>query len=258
MKKLLILVLIVLLLALTMFVAIQGVKIGNLEILGVKGIQNKNFELEEKIEKATKLATTDYKKAVSTVQENSKKLEQEKQKYEEMVAVSSESEVQQAAQLQTYEIEYLWTKIGNHATSEGAIIKMDVTKGTNTTQNTYNLNFTVNGSYIAITDFISDIENDSSLGFKIEEFQMLPGDGSTLKATFVCKDITIKDLSQQVITTTQIDEENTTNTTNTTSKTNTTNTTNKTNTTNTTNKTNTTNTNSTNATNNTSNTNTVN
>lgn len=239
MKKLLILILIALLLALTMFIAINGVQIGNLEILGVTGIQDRNSELEEKIAQATKLASTDYKKAVSAVQENSKKLEEEKKNYEDMTAISTESEIQEAAQLQTYEIEYLWAKIGNHATSEGAIIKMDVTKGTNTTSNTYNLKFTVTGSYISITDFISDIENDSSLGFKIEEFKMLPGNGSDLEATFVCKDITIKDLSQAVIT--QNNDENNTNNTNNANNTNNTNSTNATNTANNTNTSNTTN-----------------
>lgn len=248
MKKVLILILIALLLALTLFIAINGVQIGKLEILGVTGIQDRNSELEEKIAQATKLASTDYKKAVSTVQENSKKLEEEKKNYEDMTAVSTDSEVEEAAQLQTYEIEYLWAKIGNHATSEGATIKMDVTKGTNTTSNTYNLKFTVTGSYISITDFISDIENDSSLGFKIEEFKMLPGNGSDLEATFVCKDITIKDLSQATITqnndtnnandVNNTNSANDTNATNTANNTNTSNTANSTNTTNTTNNTN--------------------
>lgn len=240
MKKVLILILIALLLTLAVFIAINGVQIGNIEILGVTGIQNRNSELEEKIAQATKLASTDYKKAVSTVQENSKKLEEEKKKYEDMTAISTDSEIQEAAQLQTYEIEYLWAKIGNHATSEGATIKMDVTKGTNTTTSTYNLKFTVTGTYISITDFISDIENDSSLGFKIEEFKMLPGNGSDLEATFVCKDIAIKDISETQII--QNNEQNTTNdnnSTNTTNTTNTSNTTNNTNTSNTTNSTNT-------------------
>ena len=35
-----------------------------------------------------------------------------------------------------YEIETLWVKLGNHATNEGATMKMDVTKGSNTTQDT--------------------------------------------------------------------------------------------------------------------------
>ena len=37
----------------------------------------------------------------------------------------------------------------------------------------YDLSFTVYGEYISILDFVSDIENDSELGFKIENFKML-------------------------------------------------------------------------------------
>ncbi len=71
-------------------------------------------------------------------------------------------------------------------------------------------------------DFISDIENDSTLGFKIEQFKMLP-DGNELQATFTCREIAIKEVSQTSKVETQ-EQTNTTNTTNTTNSTNTTNT----------------------------------
>ena len=174
MKKLLILILIALLLALVGIVGLKGVQIWNIEILGIQEIQDRSAELDETIQEAGKLAQKDFQEAVQEVKDNSKKLKETKQEYLDMTAVSSESDVQSAAQLETYEIETLWVKLGNHATNEGATMKMDVTKGTNTTQETYNLNFTVNGSYISITDFISDIENDETLGFKIEEFKLVP------------------------------------------------------------------------------------
>lgn len=235
MKKLLILILITLLLVLTGIVAIRGVQIGKLEILGIKGIQAKSAELDEKIQEAGKLAQKDFQQAVKEVEDNIKKLEETKQEYDEMTAISSASDVESAAQLETYEIETLWVKLGNHATNEGATMKMDVTKGSNTTQNTYNLNFTVNGSYISITDFISDIENDETLGFKIEEFKLVPsGSESNLQATFVCKDIAIKEITA---TTPQApaEEMNGTDGTNTTNSSNTANTTNTSNSSNTTN-----------------------
>ena len=50
MKKLLILILIALLVALSIFIVIQGVNIGSLEILGVKGIQSKSSQLDVKIQ----------------------------------------------------------------------------------------------------------------------------------------------------------------------------------------------------------------
>ena len=54
------------------------------------------------------------------------------------------------------------------------------------------MNFTVNGSYVSITDFIYDIENDSKLGFKIDDFKMNPSTENSLVATFTCKEVPIK------------------------------------------------------------------
>lgn len=246
MKKLLILVLIALLLTLSIFIVMQGVHIGSLEILGVKGIQEKSSQLDEKIQQAGKLAEKDYQQALNDVKTNTKKLQEEKKNYEDMTQISEDGDVQAANQIEKYEIETLWVKLGNHATTQGVVIKMDVKKGN--AQDVYDLQFTATGSYISITDFISAIENDSSLGFKIEEFKLVPSSsGSDLQATFVCKDITIKDVSQSAVTTTtdsntQTDgtangaNQNNTNSTDTNSATNTTNgTANNTNTTNSTN-----------------------
>lgn len=246
MKKLLILVLIALLLTLSIFIVIQGVHIGSLEILGVKGIQEKSSQLDEKIQQAGKLAEKDYQQALNDVKTNTKKLQEEKKNYEDMTQISEDGDVQAANQIEKYEIETLWVKLGNHATTQGVVIKMDVKKGN--AQDVYDLQFTATGSYISITDFISAIENDSSLGFKIEEFKLVPSSsGSDLQATFVCKDITIKDVSQSAVTTTTDSNtqtygtangtnQNNTNSTDTNSATNTTNgTANNTNTTNSTN-----------------------
>lgn len=199
MKKMLILVLIALLIALAAFIGIKGVTIGSIEILGIQGIQEKNSELDEKIQEAAKLAEKTYQQAVSEVNINAKKLQEEKKNYEDMTVISEDGEVQTANQIEKYEIETLWVKLGNHATKEGVVMKMDVTNGSSGAQGSYNLNFTVTGGYVQIEDFISSIENDSTLGFKIEEFKMIPS-GNELQATFVCKDIPIKEISSTTVT----------------------------------------------------------
>ena len=113
-------------------------------------------------------------------------------------------------------------------------MNMNVGPSTTGAEGTYDLDFTATGSYICITDFVSAIENDSTLGFKIEEFKLVPS-GSDLQATFTCKDISInkEELNTSTVMTTQNTNttNNTTNTTNSTNSTN--NTANNTNTTNT-------------------------
>ncbi len=224
MKKLLISILIALLLILSIFIAINGLNVGKIEVLGIRGINQKNSELDQKIQQATQLSTIDYQKAVDEVEENSKKLTEEKKNYEDMALLNTDSEGQATAQLQKYEVEALWVKLGNHATSEGATMKMDIVRGSSTSENMYDLNFTVNGSYISIIDFISDIENDSTLGFKIENFHM-SGSGDSLQATFVCKEISIIDVNESQVDTGTNNNNTTNSTTNSTNNTNSTNTT---------------------------------
>ena len=222
MKKLLISILIALLLILSIFIAINGLNVGKIEVLGIRGINQKNSELDQKIQQATQLSTIDYQKAVDEVEENSKKLTEEKKNYEDMALLNTDSEGQATSQIQKYEVEALWVKLGNHATSEGATMKMDIVKGSSTSENMYDLNFTVNGSYISIIDFISDIENDSTLGFKIENFHM-SGSGDSLQATFVCKEISIIDVNESQVDTKTNDVNTTNSATNNTNNTNSTN-----------------------------------
>ena len=223
MKKLLIITLMALLLILTVYTMVSGISIGPVQIPGIKGIIEKNESLDTAIAQANKLADTGYKRKINDLNENVKKLESEKTKYQDLAAASIESGNGTTGQVEKYEIEYLWTKIGNHATREGVSVDMKLeSDGDKKNQDIYNLNFTVTGSYIGIEEFISDIENDSSLGFKIEQFS-LNGADNNLTGTFICKNIMIENVNktslQEQDTTaknTDTKDSNTTNTTNTT------------------------------------------
>ena len=113
MKKLLMLILIVLLVALSAFIVIKGFEVGEVEVLSYLGIRDRNEELDNTIQEASKLAEKDYRQAVTTVQDSSKKLEQTKKEYEDMTVISSEGDVQNAGQIERYEVETLWVKLGN-------------------------------------------------------------------------------------------------------------------------------------------------
>lgn len=213
MKKLLMLILICLLVALGAFITIQGFEVGSGEVLSYTGIQQKSEALDEKIQEASRLIGKDYNQAVSTVQSDAKQLQDTKAKYEDKFVVNTDGTMDEQSVIDRYgkyKIETLWVKLGNHATKEGTTMKMEVRGGTpiGIIQNSnnkapakfYDLNFTVTGEYISILDFVSDIENDSELGFKIEGFKMLKNafeeSNGKLQASFVCKDIAIEDISQ--------------------------------------------------------------
>ena len=240
MKKLLITIVIVLLTILTIVAVIRGLQIGNLEILGITGMNEKNAELDAEISEAKKLASTDYPKMLSEIEQNLKEWKETKQDYDDRVVVSTESQIEQATQFAKYEQEKLYILLGSHARSEGVDLDIVFTVSNNLA-NAYDLNFTVTGAFISVTDYIADIEDDSELGFKIENFAMTSNGGDEVKATFTCKDIVINDITQiSTGTDTGTTDGNATNNTNSTNSTNTTsNTTNSTNATNTTNTTNT-------------------
>ena len=63
MKKLLLLILIALLLALSIYTVLEGISIGSLQILGMKDIRTENDNLDQTIKQAAKLAEKDYVQA---------------------------------------------------------------------------------------------------------------------------------------------------------------------------------------------------
>lgn len=214
MKKLLLSIIIILVIILTGITIVKGFEIGGLTILGITGIKEKNEDLDTTIKQATKLASTDYQKKIEDLNETIKKLESEKEKYDDMINVSTDSEVEAANQSYDYMIDFLLIRIENHAKTEGVTMKMDVTTSSSGAENVYNLNFTATGTYVGIEEFITDIEDDSKLGFKIEDFKMTASseNGSTVQATFTCRDITINGISSSTVNVTTTDS-NTSNTT---------------------------------------------
>lgn len=192
MRKLLISVLIIILLVITIYMCYSGITLINLRVLGIKQIQNLNDELDNQISIASRLISTDYPTEVSNVSKSVKELKTQKENYESLITISTDEQVQVATKFEKYEIETLWVMIGNHAKDEGINMKMDISNSSVGAVGLYDLNFTVKGQYVGIADFIHDIENDSKLGFKIENFKLLPDENTnTLIGTFTCKDISI-------------------------------------------------------------------
>ena len=202
MKKVLILIIIILLIVLCYNTINDGFQIGNVSVLSIGQIQQENNNLDNKIAEIEELKESQYPSKLTEISSEAKKMLSNKKTYEELVAYSSEQDVLNASQTEMYDIEVLWTRIGNHATSNEVITKMELVSSSNNTPNANDLKFTATGNYIAITDFIRDIEEDVKLGFTIEEFELVPqteGDGSILQATFRVRDVF---LNSETITTT--------------------------------------------------------
>ncbi len=209
MKKLLITILIILLLALVAFLFLQGLKIGEIKVLSFENIQKEYEALDTKIQEAGRLGTVDYKTAVDSVESALKKFETVKEEYDELTLLNTNENGEIIGVLQEYDYENLLVKVGNYATDENIIMDMDIVEGNSIIENSYELHFTVSGSYISIIDFISNVENDSTLGFKIENFEIASSGGETLQAKFISREIVINDISEivQVQETDEVTEE---------------------------------------------------
>lgn len=201
MKKFVTILLIVALGILIFYSVKEGIEVGEwMTIYSVSQISSKNAELDALIEEIEKLSNTTYKEKQNELSGLTKSLLSEKEKYLNLANLSSDGEIQDATKEESYSIDYLWTRIGNHATQEGVNLKME--KQSSGIEGLSNLNFTIKGSYVAIINFISAIEKDDQLNFRIENFKVTATETSTssavsskLQGSFVVRNISIESSS---------------------------------------------------------------
>lgn len=186
MRRILISLLLLLVIIMTVLCIKNGISIGPLQVYGVGQIKELNYGLNQKINEANS-ANDSYAGSLTKLKQDISVLIKAKEECLNLINVSTDSQLKDATQTKNYTIEYLWSKIGNHATKEGVVIKFDVISGTIADSNYRTLNFTVTGDYLAITNFISSLENDSTLEFTIDEFSM-----TQRQAKFTVKDVKVQ------------------------------------------------------------------
>ena len=177
MKNVLISVFSILLTALIIICMIRGASIGQFQILSIAEIKTSSLKLDSEIEELNNLKNVTYKKKLNDLQNSIKNLTTAKQNYLDLASISTDTEIQQANQEQSYAMEFLWDKVGTYATQEGLGLTWNVVStGVN---NKYTLNFTITGSYIGIINYIYSLENDSELAFRIENFKIVSAGATT-------------------------------------------------------------------------------
>ena len=104
-----------------------------------------------------------------------------------------------------YDVDFLLTVVGNYATQNGVTLQFDVFKSSSSSISSEyvicDLNFTVTGDYIPITNYIFNIEDDDTLNFEINDFVLEKG-GENLQATFTVKNVPINSKNLSAIPTT--------------------------------------------------------
>lgn len=111
MKKLLMIILIILISALTVYSILEGYSFKNIDILGAEEIVEKNDELDTTLANTTKVVSVDYENALDDVDTAFQELVSTKESYEEKVAISSSQQIEIANEFGVYELDTLFVKL---------------------------------------------------------------------------------------------------------------------------------------------------
>ena len=185
-NKIIIIVLLVLLVLIGVAM-INGIKIGSFEILSISQLKEKNKTLNSKIDQASRLTSVKYPEAQKKLEEAYNKQQVEKQKYEELSDFTKVDE-KSIYETKQYDISYLWKIFGKYASKYNLTIGMDVKKASG--ENLYDLYFNVSGEYTNIIQFITTIEENSDLYFRIYNFTM-NGSSTIVSSSFNVKGVNI-------------------------------------------------------------------
>lgn len=209
-----VLILILIILALILFVTMFiGFGIGNFKVNNYKSIteisSKKNAILSE-------LSTTNnnkFEEKKNTLNSAVNKYNEVKARYEELSKEGKITNQNLYNSVDLYDMDFLWTIIGNYATQKGIKLQLDFVRSSTATavSSDYvmcDLNFTITGDYVAISDFIYNLEDDDQLKFEISNFLMEKG-GENLQATFTVKEVPLnnRNLSSVPTSTSTLTEE---------------------------------------------------
>lgn len=130
--------------------------------------------------------TTEYPQAITRQQAAQSSFRINKSAYDELALKASPSDIRKANQKEEYLLDYLWMKIGTYANISD--VKVLITPK----QEESRIYFDVSGQYIAVINFIYDLENDEDLAFNIDNMVMQGGSSDAVtNASFFVANVNV-------------------------------------------------------------------
>ena len=207
-KTVIIYIFLVLIITMLVLMIVLDFDLGFLKLSSIQTLLGKHDEILTE-ENKLKTKKTEYENTLKKVDESKSSYDTEKAKYE---AISDETinVIKEATTEEYYDIEYMWITLGNYAKSNNLSIIMSEPGGNfteasankdgsqsneKTTSSTSSSNtmfkIQVTGSYLDVSDFIFEVENDKTLRFKLDNISMDYVSGNTIKASFNVKNLVI-------------------------------------------------------------------
>lgn len=185
MRKVLILALICLLSYLAYDAVINGGDL-LLEAKGYQEIEEANTELDMLIEQLNQKNSIEYSTKRDALNVAVQDYERIKAEYEDLASTQKQMAYEST---DLYDLEFLWTELGNYARENQVIMKMNIGKSTTAMTDSAeyvicDLDFDVIGGYIKVTDFLYALEDDDRFAFEICEFSMVKANSSDASQLF--------------------------------------------------------------------------
>lgn len=205
MRKIILVSVLILLAVICVVIVGTGIKIGPFQIHNYGEIEKASSERKMLLSELNEKNGNEFRATQKMLLSSTGKYQEKKEEYDSLVEsgdLTTESNIYNSS---LYDVDFLLTVVGNYATQNGVTLQFDVFKSSSSSISSEyvicDLNFTVTGDYIPITNYIYNIEDDDTLNFEINDFVLEKG-GENLQATFTVKNVPINSKNLSAIPTT--------------------------------------------------------
>ena len=130
--------------------------------------------------------TSTYIEELNDLKKAQNNFNESKRQYDEAAAQASVEEIRAVNQTKEYLLDYLWMKIGTYANDNDVKVLIDHKP------DEAKIDFDVSGQYIAVINFIYDLERDADLSFNVDNIVMQGGSSDSItKASFTVSNVNI-------------------------------------------------------------------
>lgn len=198
MRKLVLIILLIVTGIVCFSIVFWGIEIGNFKINSYSEIETENALRKTLLVELNEKNSVEFEEKKSSLNTIVSQYESKKSEYQKLVEAGKITDIQETNSLDVYDLNYINTVVEGYATEKGVTLTLDVFGNSNSAKEytVCDLNFTITGDYISITEFISSLEDNDQLSFEIRDFTLEKGE-ENLQATFTVKEVPInnKDLA---------------------------------------------------------------